>query len=249
MMLLALIVTIISVIQLTITLDNYILDILNSIDRFIYVVFIVDYFTRLVLSKNKWYFIKNNKLDLITIIPFNTIFISLRIVRFLRVTEFLKATKALRATIYINNFAKKIWKVLKTNIFYFVTLITIILIFSCAAFISIFENLKFTDSLWWSFVTATTVGYGDISPTTNLGRIVAVILMIVGVAFFGVLTGAISSFFLKKDIDRRKDASYESVIINDIKNRLDDFENISQNDLKDMFNLLYKLKSTEDKID
>ena len=39
------------------------------------------------------------------------------------------------------------------------------------------EGKDFASSLWWSIVTATTVGYGDLSPTTSAGRIVAVILM------------------------------------------------------------------------
>lgn len=39
------------------------------------------------------------------------------------------------------------------------------------------EGKDFASSLWWSIVTATTVGYGDLSPTTAAGRIVAIILM------------------------------------------------------------------------
>ena len=247
MMGLALIAVIITIVQLTMDLSIYISSILSRIDGVIYILFVIDYFIRFTISKNKWDFIKSNKIDLITIIPFSKLFMSLRIFRFLRVTEFLKAIKALRATIYINNFAKKIWQVLKANIFYFVLFITLILIFSSATFMSIFENLKFKDALWWSFVTATTVGYGDITPTSNLGRLVAVILMITGVSFFGVLTGTISSYFLKKDIDRKKDGSYEDRVIDDIKDKLNDFDNISEKDLQDMFNILYELKSTENK--
>lgn len=42
---------------------------------------------------------------------------------------------------------------------------------------SFFEHRKLVDSIWWSFVTAMTVGYGDIYPTTLGGRTVAVLLM------------------------------------------------------------------------
>lgn len=53
------------------------------------------------------------------------------------------------------------------------------------------------DAVWWSFVTATTVGYGDLSPETAVGRIIASILMLVGIGLIGSLTSAITSFFLK----------------------------------------------------
>lgn len=59
-----------------------------------------------------------------------------------------------------------------------------------------FEQMKFQDALWWSFVTATTVGYGDLSPATNAGRIVASLLMLVGIGLIGSLTSSITSFFL-----------------------------------------------------
>jgi voltage-gated potassium channel len=51
------------------------------------------------------------------------------------------------------------------------------------------------DAIWWGFVTITTVGYGDIVPSTTPGRITAVVLMLGGVAFLGTLAGTLSAFF------------------------------------------------------
>jgi voltage-gated potassium channel len=56
-----------------------------------------------------------------------------------------------------------------------------------AAAISWLENLPFDDALYFSFVTGLTVGYGDISPATGLGRIVALLLALVGMMLTGVL--------------------------------------------------------------
>ena len=46
-----------------------------------------------------------------------------------------------------------------------------------AAIFAITENKPFDDAIWWAFVTAMTVGYGDIFPVTTIGRITGIILM------------------------------------------------------------------------
>jgi len=55
---------------------------------------------------------------------------------------------------------------------------------------------SFGDAVWWSIVTATTVGYGDVSPVTAEGRFIAIGLMLLGIGFIGVFTATVSSFFL-----------------------------------------------------
>jgi len=50
------------------------------------------------------------------------------------------------------------------------------------------------DSMWWAVTTATTVGYGDLYPTTSAGRIAAVLLMFVGIGFVAMLTASIASW-------------------------------------------------------
>ena len=57
------------------------------------------------------------------------------------------------------------------------------------------EFATFGDSLWWGVVTLTTVGYGDIVPETEKGRIAGVFLMVTGLGALGVLSGTMASFF------------------------------------------------------
>ena len=58
---------------------------------------------------------------------------------------------------------------------------------------------SFPDALWWSVVTVTTVGYGDVTPTTTVGRTVAVFLMLGGIGLFGALTANLASTLLRSD--------------------------------------------------
>jgi voltage-gated potassium channel len=51
-------------------------------------------------------------------------------------------------------------------------------------------------------VTASTVGYGDIAPTTGPGRIIAVALMIAGIGLFGTLAASITAYFVGREQDR-----------------------------------------------
>ncbi|MCB5164883.1 potassium channel family protein [Streptomyces bambusae] len=54
------------------------------------------------------------------------------------------------------------------------------------------------DAVWWSFTTMTTVGYGDHAPTTGLGRMIAVGLMLSGIALLGVVTANIAAWFIAR---------------------------------------------------
>jgi len=75
------------------------------------------------------------------------------------------------------------------------------LVVTGGAALGIFEkNLGFFDALWWSVVTVTTVGYGDISPVTVGGRIVGVLLMFLGIGFIGILTATLASLFVENKL-------------------------------------------------
>ena len=66
------------------------------------------------------------------------------------------------------------------------------------------------DGTWWAVSTMTTVGYGDEFPLTTLGRIVAMALMLVGIGFIAILTGAIAERFLTGQIEEVAEEVEES---------------------------------------
>jgi voltage-gated potassium channel len=58
------------------------------------------------------------------------------------------------------------------------------------------SNIKtIADAIWWAFATVTTVGYGDTYPVTDGGRLIAILLMAVGIALFTVITGSLVQWF------------------------------------------------------
>lgn len=212
-------------------------------DNIITVIFAVDYFTRLILSKNKMEFFKHNIIDLIAIIPFNSIFQVtriLRITRLARLTKIFKVFRLLRVFVLLEKFKKNMDDFFKTNNFRYALWITFTTVIIGAVGMYLAEGRSFTDSLWWSFVTVTTVGYGDISPSTTAGRIIAAVLMLVGIGFLGILTGTISTFFIKQE--KGETISLKNETVNMIQSKLNNYENLSNDDLDFICNLIQSLK-------
>jgi voltage-gated potassium channel len=58
---------------------------------------------------------------------------------------------------------------------------------------------SYADGLWLAFVTAATVGYGDVVPTTTAARVLAVFIVVIGVAFLSMLTASVAAFFIGED--------------------------------------------------
>jgi len=77
-----------------------------------------------------------------------------------------------------------------------------------------------SDAIWWTFVTITTVGYGDRFPTTNPGRIIGVFVMIAGVGLFGTLSGFLANQFLTPPAPREQEAPAEAPAPTDPKARI-----------------------------
>ncbi|TYQ18264.1 UNVERIFIED_CONTAM: voltage-gated potassium channel [Acetivibrio alkalicellulosi] len=178
--------------------------VLQLIDNVVLGIFIVDYFIRLLLSNEKKLYFKQNIFDLVAIIPFSSLFRVFRIFRLFRIIKMVKVTRLLKLSklvVFFVRATKRLQSFLQTNGFIYSLYITFGTIILGATAIYTFERNysinTFEDALWWSFVTTTTVGYGDISPETQSGRLVAVVLMIVGIGFLGMFTGTVATYFIR----------------------------------------------------
>jgi voltage-gated potassium channel len=132
----------------------------------------------------------------VTVPAYGRFLSSLRLVRLARLMRLARAlvvvTRALQAERRLTT----------TSTFRFVALATIFLTVVAGAVQETVDHGEFSsfwNGVWWAVVTVTTVGYGDIVPHTVVGRIVAIVLMFVGIGFIAVLTATISSLFVKSD--------------------------------------------------
>ena len=66
---------------------------------------------------------------------------------------------------------------------------------------ALFEDHSLVDGLWWTVVTLTTVGYGDLSPATTGGRVTAVVLMVTSIGVVSFITANIAAFFIEEDTE------------------------------------------------
>ncbi len=160
----------------------------------------------------KWEYVKTPAaiIDLLAIIP------SYRPLRVLRVFLLFRVMKLLRYTKSIQSFLSVIY-VKKFELFTLLILLAFV-VFISAVLIYVFEGSgqnpdirDFFDALYWSLVTISTVGYGDISPVSIEGRVVSMIVIIAGIGILSFATSIIVSAFTEKLDELKADRVMESV--------------------------------------
>ena len=98
----------------------------------------------------------------------------------------------------INRLWRSVWAFIKReNIDRIVLILGILIAISCLV-ISKVESISLIDSLWWSIVTLTTVGYGDIAPATAVGRVIAVVNMFLGIGLLAALSATLASVLVER---------------------------------------------------
>jgi voltage-gated potassium channel len=153
-----------------------------------WVAFGIDYIIRLVIAERRWSFVKHNVIDLLAL--------ALPVLRPLRL---------LRLVLLLSVLGRVGSHTLRGRVATYAAGGTVLLVLTGALAITDAERgvpgaaiQNFGDGLWWACETITTVGFGDRVPVTDTGRVIAVALMIGGVALLGVVTAMLASWLVER---------------------------------------------------
>ena len=178
---------------------------LYSLEWFFTILFTVEYFLRIysIGKPIKYIFSFFGIIDLLSIIPtYISIFVPgsqyLSVIRILRVLRIFRILKLILYVGEANLLMKAIASSRRKIVVFLFSLFTMVTIIGAIMYLIEGEANGFTSiprSIYWAIVTITTVGYGDISPQTEIGQLFASIAMILGYATIAVPTGIISAEF------------------------------------------------------
>ena len=201
------------------------------LEAFTTTVFIIDYILRWItadfrLKEGKHSFVSYPYsfwaiIDLLSILPsFHILGSNFKILRTLRMLKTLRLLKALRYSEQVFIFMdvmKKERKVLASVLLFAATYIFIaaLVMFNFEPRINPYTGEEtfrsFLDAIYWSTVTLTTVGYGDLCPATDLGRIISMVSALFGIAVIALPSGIITASYLDElhKIERKKEKERE----------------------------------------
>lgn len=156
-------------------------------------IFIAEFASRFVASRDRRAYVRGHWIDLLALIPVARGLRLARLLRVLRLTRFFAGTYRSVVRAERMKGAEGITLILVAW-----TAVTVI---CCVAFYAVEAevnpNLRSPfDALWWGLTTLSTVGYGDVTPTTPEGRLVASALMLLGIGLFGALTAIATNTLL-----------------------------------------------------
>lgn len=177
-------------------------DLLTIIEWFFTLLFSLEYILRLLSIRHPLKYATSfyGIVDLISIVPtyFSLIFPSSKFLLVIRVLRILRVFRVLKLVQYIKevNLLMKAMRSSQRKITVFLfTVLTLVVIFGSLMYLIEGEAHGFTSiprSIYWAIVTMTTVGYGDISPSTSLGQTLASFIMVIGYGIIAVPTGIVT---------------------------------------------------------
>jgi voltage-gated potassium channel len=192
----------------------------DAADYLIWALFAADYGVRFKLAPDRPRFVRTHVFDLaVVVLPFLRPLRVLRALRGLGELRALRVLQASRLAAFLGTGFGHARDIIRRRGLHYVVGVVVAIMLAAAGLEVAFEAHakggtihNYGDALWWSVVTVTSVGYGDESPVTTAGRVVAVVLMITGIALFGVVAASIASYFVEQDSDRRVDARMDEIL-------------------------------------
>lgn len=167
-------------------------------DTLLCIILLYEYFNRFFKADNRKEFFISNWSELIACIPVDLLMFS--VVGYVDLTTALKILKFIRILILFLQLFAVVHLFLKQTYLDEIIGIFLMIIISFTLGLYLFDpsmNSLF-DSLWFVISTLTTVGYGDVLPTSTIGKAISLILLIGGVLIFSAVTAAMASYFNKR---------------------------------------------------
>ena len=166
------------------------------------ILFTVEYGLRLYASKNPWQYASSffGWVDLLSILPtYLALFITggqyLLIIRLLRVMRIFRILKLFQYVSEVDLIISTLYRSGRKIAVFLMMVLILVTLLGSIMYVVEGEKNGFTNipiSIYWAIVTLTTVGYGDISPQTGLGKLISSIIMILGYCIIAVPTGLVS---------------------------------------------------------
>ncbi len=177
---------------------------IHIVDNIVCVVFLIDFFVRYKKAESKLQFMKWGWIDLIASIPTFYLGQAGRLFSILRILRIIRAFRSTRH-IFLHIFHNRIKGTFTSVVILAIVCVLLSTLGILEAETAPNSNIKTAeDALWWSYSTITSVGYGDKYPVTSAGRLIAAVLMTVGVGLFGTFTAYVSSWFLESKQNRKR---------------------------------------------
>jgi voltage-gated potassium channel len=181
---------------------------LRIIEWFFTGIFTLEYLLRIWLTQKTMKYVTSfyGIIDLLAILPTYLAFFiiggeSLIVIRSLRLVRIFRILKLTRYTSAGRLMALSLWKSREKLGIFLVFVLTMNVIIGTVMYMVEGEEHGFISiptSIYWSVVTMTTVGYGDISPVTGLGKFLSTIVMLLGYSIIAVPTGIVAAGFINK---------------------------------------------------
>ena len=168
----------------------------------IWAAFAAEFAVVVSLAQNRGAYARKAWLDLVIIaISFPVLPELLALTRLARLARLSRLLRTLRVIPILVRGFNALGRLFKKRGFGYVTLVFLLVALTTGALFSLFEGTSLLDGLWWTIVTLTTVGYGDLSPATAGGRATAVVLMVTSIGVVSFITANIAAFFIEEDED------------------------------------------------